>query len=394
MPKVDESITLQPSVLRWARERSGFDREQLAANLKVQAQDIEEWERSGRLTFKEVDDLAKRTHTPVGYLYLPEPPNDDLPIADFRTRTGVSPNRPSPDLLDTIYQMQLRQAWMREEMIYQGESPLDFVGAFDLGSSGPSPAQVAAAMGDVLQLSGGWAAVEGSWTNALRTLKDRIESAGILVVFNGVVRNNTHRKLDVDEFQGFALVDEYSPLIFVNNADYKTAQIFTLAHELSHIFVGEQGLSKLDNLGPTNHATEETCNKIAAEFLVPSAELLTLWDQASQSNDPYQYLARRFKVSTVVAARRALDSELITRDSFFEYYEENKSKNWGGTPQNDERRGGNFWNNQLWRVGTRFGSAVNRAVIEGRLSYTDAYSLTGLRVGTFLNMPEKMGLPQ
>ena len=195
--------------------------------------------------------------------------------------------------------------------------------------------------------------MEGSWTNALRTLRDHIESAGVLVVFNGVVGNNTHRKLDVDEFQGFALVDEYAPLIFVNNSDYKTAQIFTLAHELSHIFVGESGLSKLESLTPTDHATEGICNKIAAEFPVPTEELHEQWKTAEQSGDPYQDIAKRFKVSTVVAARRVFDSEFITREAFFEYYYQNRAKNWGRTQQSDKGRGGNFWSNQLWRVGAR-----------------------------------------
>ena len=390
MPKLDESITFQPKVLRWARERAGLEREQLAANLKLQTQDIAEWEHSGRITFNEVDDLAKYTYTPVGYLYLSEPPDDSLPIADFRTRTGVSPQRPSPNLLDTVYQMQLRQAWMREEMISQEDPSLEFVGASSLDSS---PSQVAAAMSDALQLSGGWAAVEGSWTNALQTLRDHIESAGVLVVFNGVVGNNTRRKLDVEEFQGFALVDEYAPLIFVNNSDYKTAQIFTLAHELSHIFVGESGLSKLQDLSPADHTVEEICNKIAAEFLVPIEDLHERWNTARESSDPYHNLAKHYKVSTVVAARRVLDSELITREAFFEYYYENRAKNWGGTQQSDKGRGGNFWNNQLWRVGARFGSAVSRAVMEGRVSYTDAYRLTGLKGDTFSNMPEKMGFP-
>ena len=390
MPKLDESITLQPKVLRWARERAGLEREQLAANFKLQTQDIAEWEHSGRITFNEVDDLAKYTYTPVGYLYLSEPPDDSLPIADFRTRTGVSPQRPSPNLLDTVYQMQLRQAWMREEMISQEDPSLEFVGASSLDSS---PSQVAAAMSDALQLSGGWAAVEGSWTNALQTLRDHIESAGVLVVFNGVVGNNTRRKLDVEEFQGFALVDEYAPLIFVNNSDYKTAQIFTLAHELSHIFVGESGLSKLQDLSPADHTVEEICNKIAAEFLVPIEDLHERWNTARESSDPYHNLAKHYKVSTVVAARRVLDSELITREAFFEYYYENRAKNWGGTQQSDKGRGGNFWNNQLWRVGARFGSAVSRAVMEGRVSYTDAYRLTGLKGDTFSNMPEKMGFP-
>ena len=83
MPKLDESITLQPGVLRWARERAGLNREQLAANLKVQTQDIAEWERSGRLTFNEVDDLAKHTYTPVGYrrLFDQWPTNNHSPVS-------------------------------------------------------------------------------------------------------------------------------------------------------------------------------------------------------------------------------------------------------------------------------------------------------------------------
>ena len=375
-------------MLQWARERAGFDSIQLAAKLKVKPQIVSDWEQTGEIAFNKVDALSKSTYTPVGFLYLADPPDVSLPIADFRARQDTPTENPSLNLLEIVYQMQRRQLWMRDELIYQEAPPLGFVGAFDLDSPIHS---VASAMSETLGLNGGWAAVEGNWTNALRTLRDHIDSAGILVVFNGVVGNDTHRKLDPEEFQGFALSDDYAPLIFVNNADYKTAQIFTLAHELAHIFVNEPGLSKLENLLPTAHRTEEVCNKIAAEFLVPSGELRSFWRSVESSVDPFQATARRFKVSTVVAARRALDIGLISRLAFFEYYHANKEKNWAGSQPNDALRGGNFWINQHWRLGTRLGASVMRAVKEGRLTYREAYSLTGLKGNTFVNMPEKMG---
>ena len=381
-------MTLNPSVLRWARERVGFDPEQLATKLRVNPRVVCEWEESGRITFARAESLAKYTYTPLGYLYLAEPPDDSLPITDFRARQDTPPSSPSPNLLETVYQMQRRQMWMREELMYQEALPLEFVGAFSLDAPHDD---VAAAMRAALRLNGGWAATEGSWSDALRTLRDRIDSAGVLPVFNGVVSNDTHRKLDPDEFQGFALVDAYAPLIFVNSADYKTAQLFTLAHELAHIFVNESGLSKLEDMQPTDHRTETICNKIAAEFLVPERELLVYWRSVRTSDDPYRAVAKRFKVSTVVAARRALDADLIPRSVFFDYYEGNKAMNWGGG-EPKERRRGNFWNNQYGRIGIRFGAAVVRAVKEGRLSYRDAYNLTGLKGDTFANMPEKMGL--
>lgn len=388
MPKRAPAIALQPAVLKWARLRAGFECSQLAAKLQVKPEIVADWERSGKITMSQVERLAQKTHTPVGYLYLAEPPQDHLPIADLRTRSGEVPPKPSPNLLATVYEMQRRQGWMREEMLKQGEPPLRFVGAY---GSVPSPQGVAAAMGQALGLVQGWARVKAGWSDALAALRDLIESAGVLVVFNGVVGNNTSRKLNAEEFQGFALVDEFAPLVFVNNTDFKTAQIFTLAHELAHIFIGAPGVSALHGLQPTNHAIEKRCDQIAAEFLVPEKELRSQWDAANNTGNPYRTLAKQFKVSTVVVARRALDTNLITRDAFFAYYEENKAKNWDGTPP-QATGGGNFWSNQRWRLGPRFGAAVSRAVTEGRLSYTEAYRLTNLQGDTFAKMAEEMGV--
>lgn len=377
-------ITLQPEVLRWARERIDFSPEELARKMQVKPDRVLEWEDSGQISVAQVDGLAAATHTPAGFLYMSEPPEEVLPIADFRTLGDRPPRRPSPDLLETVYAMQRRQAWMRDELIADEAPHLDFVGAFTTASDLRT---VAAAMRTALELHPDWAAGVGGWEDALRFLRLRIEEVGILVVVNGVVGNNNSRRLDPDEFRAFALVDDYAPLIFVNNKDYKSAQMFTMAHELAHIFVGEAGVSNFEELQPTSHGTEIFCNSVAAEFLVPGEELRAYWPTVAVSPDPYQFVARRFKVSQIVAARRALDLRLIDPASFSEFYREYVER---------ERRkgpgGGNFWNNQNVRVGKRFGAAVARAVAEGRLLYREAYALTGLKGDTFVNMARNMGV--
>ena len=381
-------IRLQPEVLRWARERAVFTHERLAGKLGVRPEAVLEWERSGRISVAQADKLADHTHTPLGFLYLTEPPEDRLPIPDLRTRDDDAPPGLSPDLLETVYLMQRRQLWMRDEIIEEGGETLGFVGACGLDSS---PRRVAAAMREALDLTHGWAAAERTWVDGLRRLRDRVEEAGVLVVFSGVVGNNTRRKLDREEFQGFALVDEYAPLVFVNSSDFKAAQMFTLAHELVHIFVGEAGVSSLEALQPSRFETERFCNRTAAEFLVPEEELRTFWQRtARQATDPYQSVARRFKVSSLVAARRALDLGLIPRETFFEFYDKYRDNEWRLNQRRESNDGGNFWNTQKWRVGPRFGAAVARAVKEGRLSYREAYRLTGLRGDTFERMPQKM----
>ena len=371
-------IKLQPEVLRWARERAGFDTVELAGKLQVKPERVLEWENSGEISVAQARKLAQRTYTPEGYLFLDEPPEDHLPIADFRTVGDRPLRRPSPNLLDTVYTMQSRRAWMREELLSEEADPLEFVGAFD---DSADVEEAADGIRDVLGLENDWASRNPSWSAALRQLRNRIEESGVLVFINGIVDNNTHRKLDPEEFRGFALVDEYAPLIFINNADFTSAQMFTLAHELAHIFVGHEGVSNFEALLPSDHDAERFCNSIAAEFLVPHADLEKLWKAVATNEDPYQQIARKFKFSVIVAARRALDLNLIDRVTYFDFYgdyltDERRRKE-------NTRRGGDFWNNQNVRLGHRFSVAVARAVREGRLLYREAYALTGLNGRTF-----------
>ena len=391
-------LTLQPSVLRWARERAGISPEDLARKLQVKPERVIEWEKSGRISIAQTDNLAKSTHTPLGSLYLTEPPTDQLPIPDFRTRTP-SGLPPSPNLLETVESMQRRQSWMRDELIAEGAEPLDFVGAW---STDDSPHEAARAMRDALQLADGWAAQETTWSDALRRLRDHAEAAGVLVVLNGVVGNNTRRKLNRDEFQGFALVDEYAPLVFVNGADSEKTQMLTLAHELAHLFVGETGLSRFRDLRPADHAIEQFCSRTAAEFLVPERELQVFWPTARKTVHPYQATAQQFKVSSPMAVMDTIDarfsSAMVYRYPGQAVYREDDDKDLEDRDKElykewyKEWHDEIFWSTQKWRIGSRFGGAVVRAVKEGRLLYREAYHLTGLRGDSFERIPEKMGV--
>jgi Zn-dependent peptidase ImmA (M78 family) len=374
-------VEISPAVLRWALDRSGK-----AAAVAQKLPKLREWERGeSQPTLRQLEAFARATSTPLGYFFLAEPPEERLPIPHFRTLGDTHPHRPSPDLLETVQTMERRQAWVREYLIDEGQEPLPFVRSVKLSAE---PRSIAGEMRKVLGLEQGWAADQTTWTDALRELQKRIEAAWILVVVNGIVGNNTHRKLDPAEFRGFVLVDEYAPLVFVNGADAKAAQMFTLAHELAHLWFGSSAAFDLRELQPANNETERACNRIAAEFLVPELELREFWSTASQNLERYQALARRFKVSELVAARRALDLTLISQGEFHDFYL---------AYLQDERRrasrgpsGGDFYASQNYRIGRRFAETVVRAAREGKLLYRDAYQLTGLHGRAFERYAESL----
>lgn len=376
-------VEVSPDILQWAAQRSGKS--------EIIQQHFPSWikwlNNESQPTFKQVEKLAKETSTPLGYFFLSEPPTERLPIPHYRTIDDLQTNTPSPDLLETVQTMERRQDWMREYLIDQKYEPVHFVG---IKKPTQSPTQIAKEIRTELGLGNGWAASCRSWQDALRMLLKRIEDIRILVVVNGIVGNNTHRKLDVNEFRGFVLVDKYAPLVFVNGADGKAAQMFTLAHELAHIWFGASAAFDLNKLQPANNEIEKACNVVAAEFLVPEIELKQYWPSVRSSDERFQLIARQFKVSEIVAARRALDLGLITRNEFFDFYQARYLVEIDEAQAKDTS-GGNFYVTQTFRISRRFADAVIGATLEGKLHYNEAYRLTGLKGQTFSEFAARLG---
>lgn len=377
-------VDVNPDLLAWARERSGVPLDDLTRRFPRLA----EWE-EGDLspTLKQLENFARATKTPVGYLFLDAPPDEPLPIPDFRTRRGAQVGRPSPDLLDTIFQSLQRQEWYRDFARSAGQDDLPFVGSV---TTATPETEAAAAMRETLDF--GVSERAATWTDTLRLLIDRAEGVGVLVMVNGVVGNNTSRKLDPDEFQGFALIDPIAPVVFVNGADTKAAQIFTLAHELAHVWVGQSALSDAARVPRPSADVERWCNAVAAEFLVPVAALRNDFDRDADLAQELNRLATRFKVSTLVVLRRIYEVGFIDADDYRTAYEaELRRLREIMASERSRSSGGDFYSTEGRRVGRRFARAVIDSTLEGQTLYRDAFQMLGFKkVETFEGLATRL----
>ena len=332
-------VPVRAALLAWARKRSRIAPETLISRFP----DLGEWEQGTKLpTLKQLEKFANATHTPIGFLFLPEPPEEHLPVPDFRTMGDIEVGEASPDLLDTLYQCQQRQDWYRDYARIRRESAVPFVGAFTVNTD-----VVEAARGMRIALSFQPDNRGPTWNEALRRLIEQSDRHGILVMVSGIVGSNTHRKLDPEEFRGFALVDELAPLVFVNGSDTKAAQIFTLAHEVAHIWLGQSAVSDADVEPSSANVIERWCNQVAAEFLVPLDDLSDVEVERTDLTDELERIARSFKVSTLVALRRLFDAGLVTEARYRSAYLDERDR---VLALMDERStgsgGGNFYNTQ------------------------------------------------
>ena len=379
-----ERVAVAPALLNWARQRAGLSRGDLAKF------PLHAWE-SGELepTFKQLTAFARATHTPIGYLFLSEPPAEQLPIPDFRTMTNQRVGSATPDLLDVIYACEQRQDWYRSFAEAHGFEVVGIVGAHSLRDD---PTAAAGELRETLGFALDHRAEYSNWTLALTGLIEHAEDAGVLVMVSGVVGSNTHRKLDPDEFRGFALADPLAPTIFVNGSDTKAAQIFTLAHELAHLALGGSAVSSPD-LGALDDAdeTERWCNRVAAELLVPAASLTTAFQPNEDLTGELERLAKFYRVSTLVVLRRLADTNLMRRQEFQLAFPEELARVMALA--SERTPGGNFYNTTPVRVSKRFAKALIADTVEGRTSYRDAFRLLGSKkLATFEELGQRLGV--
>jgi len=378
-------VEVKPTLLRWARYRAGLDLDDLAGRFPRLA----DWESGERHpTIRQLEEFAKATRTPVGYLFLPEPPTERVPIPDFRTIGNRRIEHPSPDLLDTVYLCQQRQEWYRDFARSQGDESLRFVGSTTLRND---VQETATLIRDQLGFDLEARRQMPTWTEALRRFIEQADAIGVLVMVNGVVSNNNYRKLDPDEFRGFALSDPLAPLVFINGADTKAAQMFTLAHEIAHIWLGQSALSDIAPISTPTHDVERWCNEVAAELLVPLAVLRSEIRRNEELRDALDRLARRFKVSTLVILRRIHDAGVLKKDQFWRAYQQELDR----LSAIAKSSGGDFYLTQAARVGKRFARALVTSTLEGQTLHRDAFRLLGFsKLATFRELRHSLGLAQ
>ena len=361
---------VNPSRFRWARERANLPIDSLTKQLPK----YKDWELGkSNPTFKQLQKFAKKTHAPIGYFFCTELPNEQLPIPDFRTIGGEHLERLSINLLDTVYLCQRRQSWYREYALSGGLSPLKFVGSASLDSD------IITVASDIRNIICFSLEDQESWKSRTDTFKhfiDKLDEIGVLVMVSGVVGNNTHRKLDANEFSGFAISDKLAPLVFVNRTDVIAAQIFTLAHELAHIWLNDTGLSNASPISIHSHKNEKWCNQVAAELLVPLADMKENYDTNENLQKAIERLVNLYKVSSLVVIRRIFDADGLTYDEFSQAYKNELEK-----PLRipAKRGGGNFYRIQIRRVGLRFSEAIVAKTLAGQNSFTETFRLLGIR---------------
>ncbi|AKS06538.1 XRE family transcriptional regulator [Pseudomonas trivialis] len=363
-----QTAFINPEILSWSRQRAGLSEAQVAKGLSVKLERVKEWE--GGLsfpTFNQSQKWAAVVHVPFGFLFLKAPPQEHLPLPDLRTVGGVFPEKPSLNLIDTVRDVLRKQDWYLDYLQDQERSQLPFVGSFSLRSP---VKDVVADIRHVLGVTDDFARM--SYDDYFRALISGAEDAGILVMRSGVALGNTHRKLDVSEFRGFAISNALAPVVFINSADAPTARLFTLMHELAHIWIGSTGVS--DGSSHSARQEEAFCNAVAGEFLAPELIFRAHWGSDVHWEENLAPLVGRFRVSTLVIARRARDLGYISSDQYGAYYrrilQEYRDK---------DGSGGDYYRTAAIRNSTRLSKAVLAEAQSGRILLRDAGKLLGVQ---------------
>lgn len=359
----------------------GFPKGGLASKLNVPDEKVLAWE-SGKVrpTFKQAEKIANVTHVPFGMLFLDSPPHEELPIPDLRTTIGAPPPELDGDFRDALSDVLFKFEWFRDYRIEQGAEPQPYVGRFSV------TAPASTIVSDIKKTIGYSVENRRRAKDAdeyLRVLVRLAEGRGIWVLRNGVVGANSRRPLSADVFRGFAISDPVLPTVFINSRDARSAQVFTLIHEMAHIWLGKDGISNpfAASSGRAEHARlEKLCNSVAEQFLTPKEEFLQIWKPQASMDENASVCARHFKVSGVVAAIRAKGLGLVEQDEVNAFYRA-EMRRWRRARE-QSASGGEYYRLSNVRNGGPFVRAVLGSAMSGRLLMRDAGALLNMKPKT------------
>ena len=382
------SVHVKPEIINWILQSIQFE------NIAGSAIELlRKWQSGEKTpTFNQVEDMSKKTNIPFGYFFLDKPPVEECSIVEYRTIDSAKIEEPSRNLVDTVDLMTDIQEWMVEYVVENGQEELEYVG------SAAGETQVLSVAEDIrrkLDIQVDWYSDRQNAGESFRFLKRRIENIHVLIMMSGIVGNNTHRKLNVEEFRAFTLVSKYAPLIFINSCDSDTGKLFSILHELAHVWVGENSFYNVPiNSNSENCEVEKFCNAVAAEVLVPTESFLENWKRShDEILDKVEKIANSFRCSRFVVARKALDHGKISRETYGRIIKEltNQFKEWQESQKENKGTGGDYYRNLASKIDRNFVTALARSASEGRTQYTEIYRLTNTNMKTFGRLLKEIG---
>ncbi|KFF08731.1 XRE family transcriptional regulator [Chryseobacterium luteum] len=384
---------ITPNVLKWARESARMTEEIAAAKISVSVEKLRDWEAGfSQPTIRQAQTLAKSYKRPFALFFLPDIPRDFQPLQDFRKSGSKSLTTSS---IFIIREIQQKQAWLSDVYSENQEEKLPFVGRFNINDN---PQKVA---NDILQTLNINPLFYKS-DNPIKEWIDAAETNGIFISRTSFIHSRL--KLDSEELQGFAIADSHAPFIFVNSEDWKAPQLFTLVHELAHIWIAETGISNEvePNLKQKDkfHPVELFCNEVAANALMPKEIILDFDISLFQSSKDILKIAKQLGVSSFALLVRALNLNIISVPTyqklkkqadidFAEYLRKEADKK--AKQKDKEKTGGpNYFLLQLNRNSRLFTQTVLDAFRGGYIEPTLASNLLNVQVNKFQKLESQL----
>lgn len=385
MPGV--TVSIAPEILNWIIQKVQFQ------NVNSSAYELLNKWLSGEKepTFNQVEDISKKTNIPFGYFFLDKPPVEECKIVEYRTVDSINLQEPSRNLMDVLDMMTDAQEWMVDYLKDNGYDPVDFVGRGKTSAASEIAHDIRKELGLIIN----WYENSKNAADSFRYLRSCCENKGIMVMMSGTVGSNTRRKLDVDEFRAFTLVNEYAPLVFINTCDSENGKLFSLLHEIAHIWMGENSFYN-EQYGSSISVSkvEQICNAVAAEILVPNMVFVEKWIEASGTDlEKIEALAKFFKCSKYVVTRRACDNGNIDKDKYNEIVRllVKNYQTWREEQKDSKGSGGDYYRTLGSKLDHRFVKALEQSAKSGRTQYTEIYRLTNTNRKTFSRLVNEIG---
>ena len=306
---MSERAYITPKVFKWARESAKMPIDVAASKVNVTVERLSEWEAGESFpTIKQAQNLAKAYKRPFALLFLPDIPNDFQPLQDFRKKGSKELSTAS---IFIVREIQQKQAWISDLYEEDGEEKLPFIGKFSIYDD---PIEVAEDLVRALEIN----PMHYNHSNPILEWIDRAESKGIFISRTSFIHSRL--KIALDEIQGFAIADTHAPFIFINSEDWNAPQLFTLVHELAHLWIAKSGISNdvepsLNDRSKYN-PIELFCNEVAANALMPLNRMERLDSNVFNSPSALFKQAKEIGISSFALLVRALNLNLISHSKY------------------------------------------------------------------------------